>query len=261
VTSGEKFLEESRHYRQADSVASQPAQPAQPAKLPQPAAAEAGPAEAGPAEAGAEAGPAVELPRPRRDGGAGLWQMLQERRSIRDYTRSPLSPEELGQLLWAQNGRLGVEGPKDRRTAPSAGARYAVETYAVVSNVAGVAPGLYHYDARGHRLVPRRLGDMAQAVAAAAYDQGMAAEAALVLAWTAVAERTCARYGQRGYRYLFLDAGHIGQNLHLAVAAMGLGCCMVGSFYDDEVNALIGVDGVREVVVYMATVGRPAAGA
>jgi len=254
VTAGEKFLEESRHHRQAGGVARQPAEPAEPTQPAQPAPAAAAPAAAAPAEA------AVELPQPRRSGGAGLWRMLQERRSIRAYTRSPLSLEELGQLLWAQNGRLGVPGPKDRRTAPSAGARYAIETYAVVNNVAGVAPGLYCYDTRGHCLVPRRLGDLAQAVAAAAFDQGMAAQAALVLAWVAVADRTCARYGQRGYRYLFLDTGHVGQNLHLAVAAMGLGCCMVGSFYDDEMNAFIGVDGTREVVLYMATVGRPAAG-
>lgn len=237
MDAGERMMEESTYYRRDDRAAGA-------AECPPPVA--------------AGQGLTVELPPPRREGGCGLWQALQERRSIRNYARAPLSLEELGQVLWAQNGRLGVTGPKDRRTAPSAGARYAIETYVIVNNVEGVPLGVYHYDARGHRLAQRRAGDASRAAAAAAYDQKMAGAAAVVLVWTAVVERTRGRYGLRAYRYLHLDAGHIGQNLHLAAAAMGLGCCMVGSFYDHEVDALVGAGGADEVALYVATLGRPA---
>jgi SagB-type dehydrogenase family enzyme len=71
-----------------------------------------------------------------------------------------------------------------------------------------------------------------------------------------VVERTKWKYRERGYRYIYLDAGHIGQNLYLAAASLGLGCCTIGAFYDDEVNQLIGVDGQQETVVYLGAVGR-----
>jgi SagB-type dehydrogenase family enzyme len=74
--------------------------------------------------------------------------------------------------------------------------------------------------------------------------------------WTAVTQRTFWKYGQRGTRYIYLDAGHAGQNLYLAAAALGLGCCAIGAFFDDEINSLLGVDGENETIVYMASVGR-----
>ena len=83
----------------------------------------------------------------------------------------------------------------------------------------------------------------------------MAAEAAVVFVWTAVVERAKWKYRERGYRYLYLDAGHIGQNLYLAANSLGLGCCTIGAFYDDEVNRLIEVDGQRETAVYLGAVG------
>ncbi len=83
----------------------------------------------------------------------------------------------------------------------------------------------------------------------------MAKEAAVVFVWTAVVERTKWKYRERGYRYLYLDAGHIGQNLYLAAASLRLGCCTIGAFYDDEVNQLIGVDGKEETAIYLGAVG------
>jgi SagB-type dehydrogenase family enzyme len=141
------------------------------------------------------------------------------------------------------------------RTAPSAGALYPIETYVIVHAVETIAPGIYHYDVRAHALEQIKTGDFRLAVAQAALDQDMAYEAGLVFVWTALFQRSKWKYGQRAYRYVYLDAGHIAQNVALAAVALGLGSCQIGALYDDEVNALLGVDGKTESTIYMTVVG------
>ena len=84
----------------------------------------------------------------------------------------------------------------------------------------------------------------------------MLKRAAVVFIWSAIVKRCTFKYRQRGYRYIYLDAGHIGQNLSLAAEELGLGCCMVGAFYDDEVNKLLHLDGKDETVIYLGAVGK-----
>jgi SagB-type dehydrogenase family enzyme len=144
------------------------------------------------------------------------------------------------------------------RTAPSAGALYPVETYLSVQAVEGVESGIYHYGVQSHELELLRKGDFREAVALAALDQGFLAEAAAVFAWTAVFARSKWKYKERAFRYVYLDAGQIAQNLALAAVALGLGSCQVAALYDDEVNAVLGVDGKEESILYMTAVGRPA---
>ena len=95
------------------------------------------------------------------------------------------------------------------------------------------------------------------AVAHSALDQDMAYSANVVFVWTALFERSKWKYKQRAYRYVYLDAGHIAENLALAAVSLGLGTCQIGALYDEEVNALIGIDGERESILYMSTVGYP----
>jgi SagB-type dehydrogenase family enzyme len=161
-------------------------------------------------------------------------------------------------MLWAMQGITQPGRGVDFRTAPSAGALYPVETYLVVHNVEGVDPGVYHYDVQHHQLEQLKRGDFRAAVAHAALDQGMAARANVVFVWTAVFERPKWKYKQRAYRYVYLDAGHIAQNLALAAVALGLGSCQIAALYDGEANDLLGVDGVGESTVYMTVVGRAA---
>ena len=118
-----------------------------------------------------------------------------------------------------------------------------------------LTPGSYHFNVNQNLLEQLAMGDFQFNIAASALDQSMAKEAAVVFVWTAVVERTKWKYRERGYRYLYLDAGHIGQNLYLAATSLGLGCCTIGAFYDDEVNQLIGVDGKKETAVYLGAVG------
>lgn len=186
-----------------------------------------------------------------------LDQALTERRSVRSFRPEPVALRQLGYLLWAATGVQRREHRFESRTAPSAGGLYPIETYVVVNNVQDLEPGLYHYWIRAHELERLRAGDLRQAIAAAAVGQTMCAAAAAVFVWTAIFARTTSKYGQRAYRYIYLDAGHIAENLALAAVSLGLGTCPIGALLDDEVNKLLEVDGVEESVVYMSVVGIP----
>ena len=201
--------------------------------------------------------PKAKLPAPERAGGMPVWEAVGRRRSVRDFRRSPVSTEDLSQLLWASQGVTKVRGEYALRSAPSAGALYPVETYLSVQMVEGIEPGIYHYGVREHELELLQPGDFRAGVAKAALDQGFLAEAAVVFAWTAVFARSKWKYKERAYRYVYLDAGHIAQSVALAAVALGLGSCQIAALYDDEVNAILGVDGKEESVVYMTALGRP----
>ena len=200
------------------------------------------------------AAPKVQLDPPQREGGAPLWDVLMDRRSVRHFKDAPMTKSELSQLLWAAQG-ITNQG-SGFRTAPSAGALYPVETYLVVNSVEDVEPGVYHYAVDKHELDQLRVGDFRLPVAQAALDQEMAYHANVVFIWTAVFERSRWKYKQRAYRYVYLDAGHMAQNAALAAVALNFGSCQIGALYDDEANALIGVDGVEESVIYMTVVGK-----
>ena len=198
---------------------------------------------------------AIDLPAPQTDGGAGLWEVLNTRRSERDYLPQPITKQQLSQLLWATQGVTSRIADYLLRTTPSAGALYPIETYVVVNSVEGLDPCLCHYDVNAGELCLLKEGACGEQAAQAALDQTMAADAGVVFIWTAIIQRSRWKYRQRCYRYIYLDAGAIGENLHLAAAALGLGCCAIGALYDDEVNALVGADGIEETAVYMSTVG------
>jgi SagB-type dehydrogenase family enzyme len=196
------------------------------------------------------------LPSPSLTGGQTLWEALEKRRSIRDYRPEPLSLEELSSLLWATQGITEKAFGPWYRTAPSAGALHPIDTYLVVNRVEGLEPGIYFFEVVGFSLVLKRAGDFAEPLAQAALNQDMARAAAVVFVWVAVIQRSRQKYRQRAYRYIYLDCGHIAQNLYLAATALDLGCCGVAAIFDDEVNDLVGVDGQEETAIYLAMVGK-----
>ncbi|MBN2357352.1 SagB/ThcOx family dehydrogenase [candidate division KSB1 bacterium] len=200
--------------------------------------------------------PKVALKVPILEGGRPIWQVLRERRSVRRFKGGAVTKAELSQLLWAAQGISHSAGGYQFRTAPSAGALYPIETYLAVHRVQGVDAGLYHYAVRLHALEQLRMGDYRQAAAQAALDQRMAHDAGLIFLWTAIFQRSVWKYRQRAYRYVYLDAGHIAQNVALAATALGLGSCQIAALYDEEANVLLGVDGEEESVIYMTVVGR-----
>jgi len=199
----------------------------------------------------------VALRMPRELPSADFWQALRSRRSVRDFVSEPMPQELLALLLWAAQG-ITQRGSVPLRTAPSAGALYPVETYVCAARVEGLAPGLYHWELPEERLaLVSARGDVASAARDACLGQEMVAEAPVTFIWSAVWARSASKYGDRALRYAYLDAGHLAENLHLAAVSLGLGACMVGAFFDDAMNALAGVDGREEAVIYAACVGKP----
>lgn len=184
-------------------------------------------------------------------------EVLRRRRSTRFFSPKPLSLNALSFLLWASTGIQRRERGCEFRTAPSAGALYPIETYLIVNNVEGLEKGLYHYNIEAHALETLKGGDFAEKMVHAALEQKIFTEAPVALIWTAVFERSKWKYAQRAYRYVYLDAGHIAQNLALAATSIGLGSCQIGAFFDDEINQILGVDGTEESVLYLSVVGYP----
>lgn len=184
-----------------------------------------------------------------------LYEAVKNRKSVRDYHNKPIPKEVLSYLLWSCTGLSRTQGGCAFRTAPSAGALYPIETYLVVNNVKQIDPGVYHYNIQNHCLELLQEGDHSVQIANAALGQKMCAQAPVVFIWTAIFQRMKWKYDQRAYRYIYLDAGHIAENLALTAASLGLDSCQIGALFDDEVNRIIGVDGTEESVIYMSVVG------
>lgn len=153
-----------------------------------------------------------------------LDEALARRRSVREYTLEPVGDGAISRLLWAAQG---ITDPEGHRTAPSAGALYPLEVYALT------ARGVFHYEAQ-HRCLSRiDTADVRPALASAAHSQSAVRTAPLILALTAIHARTAAKYGERAERYVNLEAGHAAQNVLLEATALGLGAVVVGAFDDD----------------------------
>ncbi len=194
----------------------------------------------------------IQLPQPSHDGEVSLEQTLLERRSVRQYGPEPLTLQEVSQLLWAAQGITHARG---FRTAPSAGALYPLETYVVVGNVKDLQPGIYHYAPHSHSLTLKMDGDKRDQLARAALGQSSVRMAQATMVFSAVYDRTMARYGQRGIQYTHMEAGHAAQNVTLQAVALGLGSVMIGAFQDDAVKKLMHLDGA-ETPLYLIPMGR-----
>lgn len=201
--------------------------------------------------------PKYKLDAVQKKGGMPLWETISLRRSMRNFKDSSMTKNVLSQLLWATQGITHESGGFEFRAAPSAGALYPVETYLIIHNTEEIEPGIYHYGVRNHELEQLKKGDFRESAAGAALDQDMAFSSSVVFIWTAVFQRSKWKYDQRAYRYVYLDAGHIAQNLALAAVSLNLGTCQIGALYDEEVNTLLGIDGEEESVLYITVVGQP----
>jgi SagB-type dehydrogenase family enzyme len=200
-----------------------------------------------------------DLPRDLPAYSVDLTTAIQRRQSIRKHSSVPLSLDELSHLLQCTQGVKQVYSSRTARTVPSAGSRHALETWLVINNVAGLQPGLYRYIATKHQLALMTLAadnDMAAKAIELCHGQPFVETAAALFIWVAVPYRMTWRYGDRGYRYLHLDAGHVCQNLYLAAKSIDSGVCAIAAYDDDQMNAFLGLDGVTAFVIYMATVGK-----
>ena len=180
----------------------------------------------------------ITLPPPDYQVNCDLNKALLERRSTREYRKDELTKKELGQLLWAAQGVTSVGA---YRTAPSAGALYPLETLLVVGSCEELKPGVYRYDPRGHALAKIKAGDIRGDLAEASLGQAWMAGGAAMIVFTAIYPRTTDRYGERGRRYVHMEAGHAGQNVSLAAVALDLGTVVVAAFDDAQVARVLGL--------------------
>jgi SagB-type dehydrogenase family enzyme len=238
TTIGEKFHEETKHtWTQIfkETIMPKPARPPEFKEYPK--------------------SPKVKLPNPEFRG-ISVEEALRKRRSIREYSKKPLALSEISQLLWAAQGITGKIYGTLLRTAPSAGALYPFEIYIFVNNVENLKSGLYHFSVRDHSIVLIKEGDFRDKLLRASLEQEMVKDAAAVFVLSAIFDRIRSKYGERGYRYVYMEAGHISQNIYLQATSMGLGTVVIGAFVDDKINNLIGIDGRKEAVIAIQPVGK-----
>lgn len=198
----------------------------------------------------------IKLPKPEFDQTIEFWNVIKKRHSTRKFINAPMSLMELSLFLFGMSGLNRIFPQYAFRTVPSAGGLYPIETYPVINNVSGMGKGLYHYDIQEHSLYLLKEGDFRRKVAEGCLDQNIAYSSAINFIWTAMIGRSQWKYLQRCYRYIYLDAGHIGQNFYLVAEALGLGACTIGAIYDDELNDFLEIDGIVETVVYVGVVGK-----
>ncbi|MBU0991209.1 MAG: SagB/ThcOx family dehydrogenase [Proteobacteria bacterium] len=202
----------------------------------------------------------IRLPFPPFQGSVptDFFNLVTERTSHRKYSDMPLTIEELSFLLWCTQGVKKAWGDVSTlRTVPSAGARHALETILYINRVQGIEKGLYGYAPLSHSIFPYDRDPLIEnSLANACYRQMFVVHAAVTFLWVAIPYRMTWRYGERGYRYLLMDVGHVCQNLYLASEVVGCGACAVGAFDDDALSTILDLDDRDAFVIYMAAVGK-----
>ena len=187
----------------------------------------------------------IALPKPDRKGSVPLETAISTRRSQRSFLKRSLTPQQTGQRAWAAQG---LETPGGHRTAPSAGATYPLQLYVVN------ADGLFLYLPDQHSLEEIKDEDLRAGLASAAWGQDFIEAAPVTLVFAAQFTRTTARYGERGVRYVYMEAGHAAENAQLQAQALNLGSVAVGAFDDASVRKVLSLPRNLDPV-YMVVVG------
>lgn len=211
-----------------------------------------------PVPAGAEL---VDLPTPDsvKPNVPNISECIAKRQSRRKFTSEPISLGELSYLLWATQGvRKVLGGGKSAlRNVPSGGNMHPLETYVAINRVENLRPGLYRYLPMEHKLVFLfTIKNQAKALAKASLGQDFVGDCAATFIWSALPYRSEWRYTIEAAKLVLLDAGHVCQNLYLACEALGLGTCAIGAYDQRKFDKLCKLDGVDEMVVYAAPVGK-----
>ena len=179
-----------------------------------------------------------------------------KRRSYREFISKPISKEELSVLLFYSSGIVKKENNWDetKRPYPSAGARYPLEIYPIIFSASDLKPGVYHYDVKNHALELILRGNYKKEILKS-IGQDFIKNSSLIIIISAVFGRTMIKYKERGLRYIFIEAGHLGQNISLIAEKLGLCSCAIGGFIDEEINKLLDIDSQKESVIYIFAIG------
>ncbi|MEM3415343.1 MAG: SagB/ThcOx family dehydrogenase [Saccharolobus sp.] len=214
-------------------------------------------------------GKKVPLPKNDLSLNENVGDVLRTRRSIREFGKNSISIMDLSKLLYYTNGiteRLqyklqfrDVETKVDLplRASPSGGALYPIDIYVAVLNVQNITRAIYFYDVEDHSLVliNEEVEKLISSFVPFSQETSSIKDSCLIIMFVANFFRTKLKYGERGYRYVLQESGHMAQNVYIASTALKLAAVAVDGFYDDEINSILGVDGVEEAIVYAVVVG------
>ena len=205
----------------------------------------------------------VSLPSPQLQGKFSLEETIVRRRSVRRYRREPLDLSQLAQVLWSAQG---ITGSGRLRAVPSAGATYPLEVFVVMGRkgviirepkqpATELQAGVYRYQVDSHSLDLHKAGELRPELARASLDQEFIIDAPVDIVLCALYHRTFGRYGRRADRYVHMEVGHAGQNIHLQAVALGLATVEIGAFRDEEVSEVLGLE-EHIKPLYIMPVGR-----
>lgn len=202
----------------------------------------------------------VELPGPAHFGPMTLEEAVLRRRTVRAAPGEPVALGDLSQLLWSAQGLTATSGG---RTSPSAGGQYPLRLHVAAGNILGLPAGLYSYDVNRHALDPLSNEDPRAALGASAIgDQPWVSQASAIIAVLADLDSIARHFasqapkGERGARYVYMEAGALAENVHLQATALGLGMVLVGGFDDEMARAAVRASGPLEPVALLCISGR-----
>lgn len=190
-----------------------------------------------------EAASEIELPKPRLSGKTSVEKAMAAKATYRSFQDVPMSLRDAGQLLWAANGNIPADAVSGatRKVLASAGGLYPLEVFLVAGKdkVEGLSAGIYRYIPSRHALSLTAPGDKRKLLAHASFNQMWLAAAPATVVIAAVFERTTAKYGTRGFHYVFMEAGASDQNIYLQAEALGLNAGTIGAFNDAQVASVL----------------------
>lgn len=204
--------------------------------------------------------PLIELPHPLKNLSRNLSETLTSRRSSRQFIPGTIDLQQLSTILYFG---YGVSREKDKaktfrslRFVPSGGSLYPLEIFFYAGGISNLKPGLYHYNPIGHHLRLIKEGDATTEISSAMVQEAIIENANFILFISAVFERSIFKYGNRGYRFIFLEAGHFAQNINLISQEFGLGCLNIGGYFDRQIDDLLDLDGLTQSTIYMCAIGK-----
>jgi SagB-type dehydrogenase family enzyme len=205
--------------------------------------------------------PVVDLPHEVLPLARPLDEAILSRISVREMERRPLTLQQIATLFYYAYGETRKNDkdtfPRPFRVVPSGGGLYPLEVFFHTTSFEGHQAGVYHYNPSLHNLRLLQHGDLTDKISRVMVHQDIAPRTSLVIFITALFERSIFKYGDRGYRFVLLEAGHVAQNINLVAGALGLASVNIGGFFDREVDDLLGLDGVTHSAIYMIMVGNP----
>ena len=203
--------------------------------------------------------PVVDLPHMFSPLPHSLEQAITSRTSVRNFSPASLTLEKISTILHFAYGITREANdpslPRSFRVVPSGGALYPLEIFFHTACVKGLQAGLYHYNPLAHHLSFLRNEDGTERLLAALVQPELARGAAIIIFLTALFERSTFKYGNRGYRFILLEAGHVAQNVNLVATALGLGSVNIGGYFDREVDDFLEIDGVTHSTIYLIAIG------